>query len=192
MHHWYFWQFEIISNNSILTESYIYSIFLYLPSAYHPLLTLCPPQFLPWKEISLHPCNPLQCSCLEHPRDGGIWWASVYGVTQSSTWLKWLSSSSSSMLPLPTPGRFFSSYQGDQWLLLYLIQQLVLRSHLTWRMGWCWHRWLSLPGDLLSLGSQDPFPPPWFPCISGSLLLHPLGWVLICPHLIWVPLSGLR
>ena len=40
--------------------------------------------------------NPLQCSCLENPGDGGAWWAAVYGVTQSRTWLKWRSSSSSS------------------------------------------------------------------------------------------------
>ena len=40
--------------------------------------------------------NPLQCSCLENPRDGGSWWAAVYGVTQSRTRLKRLSSSSSS------------------------------------------------------------------------------------------------
>ena len=40
--------------------------------------------------------NPLQCSCLESPRDGGAWWAAVYGVAQSRTWLKRLSSSSSS------------------------------------------------------------------------------------------------
>ena len=39
--------------------------------------------------------NPLQCSCLENPRDGGAWWAAIYGVTQSQTRLKWLSSSSS-------------------------------------------------------------------------------------------------
>ena len=32
--------------------------------------------------------NPLQCSCLENPRDGGAWWAAVYGVTQSWTRLK--------------------------------------------------------------------------------------------------------
>ena len=38
--------------------------------------------------------NPLQCSCLENPRDGGAWWGAVYGVTQSQTRLKWLSSSS--------------------------------------------------------------------------------------------------
>ena len=40
--------------------------------------------------------NPLQCSCLENPRDGGVWWAAVYGVAQSQTRLKRLSSSSSS------------------------------------------------------------------------------------------------
>ena len=38
--------------------------------------------------------NPLQCSCLENPRDGGAWWAAVYGVAQSWTRLKQLSSSS--------------------------------------------------------------------------------------------------
>jgi len=36
--------------------------------------------------------NPFQCSCLENPRDGGAWWAAVYGVAQSGTQLKWLSS----------------------------------------------------------------------------------------------------
>jgi len=41
--------------------------------------------------------NPLQCSCLENPKDGGAWWAAVYGVAQSRTRLKWLSSSSSSI-----------------------------------------------------------------------------------------------
>ena len=40
--------------------------------------------------------NSLHCSCLENPRDGGAWWAAVYGVAQSRTWLKWLSSSSNS------------------------------------------------------------------------------------------------
>ena len=51
-------------------------------------------------EGKLWPCvgegngNPLQCSCLENPRDGGAWWAAVYGVAQSRTRLKRLSSSS--------------------------------------------------------------------------------------------------
>ena len=40
--------------------------------------------------------NPLQYSCLKNPRDGVAWWAAVYGVAQGQTWLKWLSSSSSS------------------------------------------------------------------------------------------------
>ena len=44
--------------------------------------------------------NPLQCSCLENPRDGGAWWAALYGVAQSWTWLKWLSSSSSIRAPM--------------------------------------------------------------------------------------------
>ena len=40
--------------------------------------------------------NPPQCSCLENPRDRGAWWAAIYGVAQSRTRLKQLSSSSSS------------------------------------------------------------------------------------------------
>ena len=41
--------------------------------------------------------NPLQCSCLENPREGGAWWATAYVVAQSRTQMKWLSSSSSSV-----------------------------------------------------------------------------------------------
>ena len=41
--------------------------------------------------------NPLQCSCLENPRDGAAWWAAVCGVAQSRTQLKWLSSRLGSM-----------------------------------------------------------------------------------------------
>ena len=47
---------------------------------------------IPWRGNG----NPLQYSCLENPRDGGAWWAAVYGVPQSRTQLKRLSSSSSS------------------------------------------------------------------------------------------------
>ena len=45
--------------------------------------------FMHWRRNG----NPLQCSCMENPRDRGAWWAAVYGVTQSWTWLKRLSSS---------------------------------------------------------------------------------------------------
>ena len=47
--------------------------------------------------------NPLQCSYLENPRDGEAWWAAVYGVAQSRTWLKWLSSSRSMIEEATTP-----------------------------------------------------------------------------------------
>ena len=46
--------------------------------------------------------NPLQCSCLENPRGGGAWWAAVYGVAQSWTRLKQLSSSSNLLLNTET------------------------------------------------------------------------------------------
>ena len=49
--------------------------------------------FMHWRRK----CQPLQCSCLENPRDWGAWWAAVYGVAQSQTRLKQLSSSSSSI-----------------------------------------------------------------------------------------------
>ena len=50
-----------------------------------------------WTTLSTNG-NPLQYSCLENPRDGGAWWAAVYGVAQSRTRLKRLSSSSSKYL----------------------------------------------------------------------------------------------
>ena len=48
--------------------------------------------------------NPLQCSCLENPRDGGAWWAAVYGAAQSRTRLRRLSSSSSRSIHVTTHG----------------------------------------------------------------------------------------
>ena len=48
--------------------------------------------------------NPLQCSCLENPRDGGAWWAAVYGVAQSQTRLEWLGGSSISDCPSLSTG----------------------------------------------------------------------------------------
>ena len=51
--------------------------------------SLSPFTFMHWRRK----WQPTQCSCLENPRDGGAWWAAVYGVAQR-TRLKWLSSSS--------------------------------------------------------------------------------------------------
>ena len=49
--------------------------------------------------------NPLQCSCLENPRDGGAWWAAVYGVAQSLTQLQRLSSRAVRRLKEQAPGQ---------------------------------------------------------------------------------------
>ena len=51
--------------------------------------------------------NPLQCSCLENPKDGGAWWSAVSGVTQSWTQLKRLGSSSSSSWYMLIPRELF-------------------------------------------------------------------------------------
>ena len=52
--------------------------------------------------------NPPQCSCLENPRDGGAWWAAVYGVAQSRTRLKRLSCSSRERYRAQREEAFFS------------------------------------------------------------------------------------
>ena len=77
--------------------------------------------------------NPLQCSYLENLRDGGAWWAAIYGVAQSRTRLKRLSSSSSSSSSLsllrgifPTQGR---SNPGSNPSLPHCRQILYQLSH---------------------------------------------------------------
>ena len=72
--------------------------------------------------------NPLQCSCLENHRDGRAWWAAVYGVAQSRTRLKRLSSSSSTFLLLLV--KFF----------------FLITSNVSW--GWSFE-W-TLKSDLLA------------------------------------------
>ena len=62
--------------------------------------------------------NPLQCSCLENPRDRGAWWAGVYGVAQNRTQLKRLSSSSAYYIS----GTFISTSQ----LLVHLTLPIIL------------------------------------------------------------------
>ena len=62
--------------------------------------------------------NPLQCSCLQNPRDGGAWWAAVYGVAQSRTRLKRLSSSSA-IYCTRTFGLFFLAERSHCWTCWY-------------------------------------------------------------------------
>ena len=68
--------------------------------------------------------NPLQCSCLENPRDGGAWWAAVYGVAQSRTRLKWLSSSSEERT-LASPG----TIPLQSWMR-------ILAKEVSWNLLW--------------------------------------------------------
>ena len=70
--------------------------------------------------------NPLQCSCLETLRDGGAWWATVYGVAQSWTRLKRLSSSSSSSRHIDQWNRIESPERNS-----HIYGQLIL-NRLPW------------------------------------------------------------
>ena len=103
--------------------------------------------------------NPLQCSCLENPRDGGAWWAAVYGVAQSWTRLERLSSSSSSMassLGFPS-GSVVKNLPGIQEMQVRSLGQedpleedmATHSSILAWRIPWT-----EEPGGLQSKGSQ--------------------------------------
>ena len=70
--------------------------------------------------------NPLQCSCLENPRDGGAWWAAIYGVARSRTRLKQLSSSSSSSGKEPNcKFRRCKRHGSDPWV-----------RNVSWRRKW--------------------------------------------------------
>ena len=88
--------------------------------------------------------SPLHCSCLENPRDGGAWWAAIYGVTQSWTQLKRLSSSS-------------SSYVIIQYYILSLFcvsTKTQHSSHLLWSIlreaiiSWLWASLYYLAGHI--------------------------------------------
>ena len=79
--------------------------------------------------------NPLQCSGLENPRDGGAWWAAIYGVAQSWTQLKRFSSSSSSVVQLSHPyvttgrtiGFIIWTFVGKAMFLLFnMLSRLVI------------------------------------------------------------------
>ena len=79
--------------------------------------------------------NPLQCSCLENPRDGGAWWAAIFGVARSRTRLKRLSSSSSSKNLTQSLVSFWNMCS----ISLIGGTHIYLFSHHTgfWIFSWC-------------------------------------------------------
>ena len=89
--------------------------------------------------------NPLQCSCLENPRDGGPWWAAVYGVAQSRTRLKRLSSSSSSRHRKQTCG-CQGEGGGTGWISIFLNWKKLLyfeKANSIGLMNCTFHPWFS-------------------------------------------------
>ena len=107
--------------------------------------------------------NPLQCSCLENPRDGGAWWADVSGVAQSRTWLKRLGSSNIYLF-----NRYYQLSGASQVALVVKnLPASAQRFHpgvwkIPWRREWlltpvffAWRiPWTEKPGGLQSIGSQ--------------------------------------
>ena len=106
--------------------------------------------------------NPLQRSCLENPRDGGAWWAAVYGVTQSRTWLKRLRSSSSNLwngVPRWHSGKEFACqlrrykrHRFKPWVgkIPWSGKMATHSSILAWKIPWT-----EEPGGLSSMGSES-------------------------------------
>ena len=77
--------------------------------------------------------NPLQCSCLENPRNGRAWWTAVYGVTQSQTGLKRLSSSSSLIsVMFKKLSRIFFRTNNDNFVSFLLILCIYLSCLIDW------------------------------------------------------------
>ena len=91
--------------------------------------------------------NPLQCSCLENPRDGGAWWAAVYRVAQSRTQLKRLSSSSSSSSICLKVFEWlriikYNSPIGTCQESVYSFGRYVQTNMFSFQVNKCWHCWI--------------------------------------------------
>ena len=96
--------------------------------------------------------NPLQCSCLENPRDRGAWWAAICGVTQSQTRLKRLSSSRASLVAQRlkhVPGIWETWVRSLGWKDPLESEMATHSSILAWRIPGTGE-----PGGLPSVGSH--------------------------------------
>ena len=117
--------------------------------------------------------NPLQCSCLENPRDRGAWWAAIYGVAQSRTSLKQLSSSSSSSIKLcESPESKWKAHclrRGNCWmwlLVLEILKIIIAAKHRTLNVTE-----LPIYFNVTEVNTpilQSPFPSPWISPGSGG------------------------
>ena len=102
--------------------------------------------------------NPLQCSCLENPRDGGAWWAAVYGVAQSRTRLKRLSSSSMKFSNF-TKGRWCGKetmYNHHEWGMMYSLNIWVKIKKSNMLADWRRSFWKNMFTIFLSSGLAVP------------------------------------
>ena len=97
--------------------------------------------------------NPLQCSCLENPRDGGAWWAAVCGVAQSRTRLKPRSSSSSTTLCSRNYHCFLILSLSPE--INFCLPQLMLWNLSTQSMA-SWPASSTSSGSLLEMQSLEP------------------------------------
>ena len=114
--------------------------------------------------------NLLQCSYLDNPRDSGAWWAAVYGVAQSQTWLKRLSSSSSSIGVVPYFDEFFMYFWGGR----QSPQLTPLPSSSTWIFFICIlfnlsHKYLAVLNAVLLY--------PWLNLLLSILSILMLLWI---------------
>ena len=117
--------------------------------------------------------NPLQYSCLENPRDGGAWWAAVYGVTQSRTRLTRLSSSSSSR-------QCHTSHTGHSRLVFTCVPLWsFLEKHLSGHVPKCM-RACSVAQSCQTLCDPMDCSPPGS-SVLGILQTRILGWLAMPP-----------
>ena len=100
--------------------------------------------------------NPLQCSCLENPRDEGACWAAVYGVAESRTRLKRLSSSSTTTTAsLVAQMRKYLSTMQETWVRSLSQEDHLKKGMTTHPIILAWKiPWTKEPGRLLSMGLQ--------------------------------------